>query len=359
MNTSLVRTYPTHPHHHLQLLAIVAMASLPTAWAAPADRPMPEPPTGPILTFESTVFDFGKVDSGGSITHAFVFRNTGDQVLEITRVQPGCGCTTAGTWDKRVEPGAKGSIPLQFNATGFSGRVTKTATVHSNDRNHSNVVLQLTGTVWKPVEATPSLVMFSYTEEGQTPQTRNVRILNHLEEAVTISGIEGTNASFQAVLETIRPGHEYQLNLTARPPFTQRSTVAPIRLTTSAQKVPSVQVTAYALVQPLVAVSPEQLWIPEDAPASPIKSTLVIRNSGAEPVKLSEPKATIDGPEVVLRESEAGRLYHVDVTFPAGFRLEEGRPVEITVRSSHPKFPLLRIPVLQQPGIRSRKPSDS
>lgn len=341
------------------VLALVALAGLPTAWATPADRPMPEPPTGPVLTFESTVFDFGRVDSGGSITHAFVFRNTGDQVLEITRVQPGCGCTTAGTWDKRVEPGAKGSIPLQFNAAGFSGRVTKTATVHSNDRNHSNVVLQLTGTVWKPVEATPSLVMFSYPEEGQTPQTRDIRIVNHLEEAVTISGIEGTNASFQAVLETVRPGHEYQLHLTATPPFTQRSTVAPIRLTTSAPKVPSLQVTAYALVQPLVAVSPEQLWIPGETPASPIKSTLVIRNSGADPVKLSEPKATVDGPEVVLRESEAGRLYHVDVTFPAGFRLEEGRPVEITVRSSHPKFPLLRIPVLQQPGSRTRKPTDS
>lgn len=321
--------------------------------SSPSQASIPDPPQGPRIQFESPVFDFGRINSGESVTHAFVFTNTGDQVLEITRVQPGCGCTTAGTWDKRVEPGAQGSIPLQFNSAGFSGRVTKTATVHCNDQSHSNVVLQLTGTIWKPIEATPSLVMFTYGEEGQTQQTKSVRIVNNLETPVALSGLTCTNASFKAALETVKPGHEFLLHVTALPPFPPRSTVATIRVATSAEKSPFLQITAYAVVQPVVAVSPEQVWIPGDALASPLKSTVVVRNSGPEPVRLSEAKCSIAGPTVSVRESEPGRLYQLEVAFPTGFRLDEGQSAEITVQSTHPKFPVLRVPVLQQPGSRT------
>ena len=313
----------------------------------------PDQPPGPVISFESTTFDFGKINSGESVTHSFVFTNTGNRVLEITRVQPGCGCTTAGTWDKRVEPGAKGSIPLQFNSAGFSGRVSKSATVHCNDVARSNIVLQLNGTIWKPIETTPSLVMFSYGEEGQTPQTKSVRIVNNLEEPVELSGITCTNTSFKTALETIKPGHEYQLNITAIPPFPPKSTVATVRIATSTPKSPSLQLTAYAVVQPAVAVSPEQVWIPGEALTSPLKSTLVIRNSSTDSVSLSEAKANVAGLQVSVRETDPGRLYQLEVNFPVGFRLEEGQAAEITVKSSHPKFPILRIPVLQQPGSRT------
>lgn len=349
-------------HHPVpRLLIPLALGWLNTLEAAPAQKTVPEPPQGPVISFESTVFDFGRLNSGQSVTHTFVFTNTGDEVLEITRVQPGCGCTTAGAWDKRVEPGAKGSIPLQFNSTGFSGRVTKTATVHCNDLAHSNIVLQLTGTIWKPIDTTPSLVMFSYGEEGQTEQTKSVRIVNNLEEPVELSGLSCTNASFKTALETIKPGREYQLNITAVPPFPPKSTVATVRLETSSPKSPNLQVTAYAVVQPAVAVSPEQLWIPGDALGSPLKSTLVIRNSGPDPVTLSEPKVNVSGPEISLRETEAGRLFQLEVTFPTGFRLEDGQTAEILIKSSHPRFQLLRIPVVQQPGSRtlSRKAPQS
>jgi len=334
---------------------LIPLSLIPTTAAAssPSAGPVPDRPEGPRISFESTVFDFGQINNGDSVTHSFVFTNTGDRVLEITRVQPGCGCTTAGTWDQRVEPGAKGSIPLRFNSTGFSGKVTKTATVHCNDAAHSNVVLQLTGTIWKPIETTPSLVMFSYGEEGQSRQTRTVRIVNNLEGPVELSGLSCTNTSFRAELETVKPGREFLLHVTAEPPFSARSTVATIRLATSSPKNPSVQVTAYAVVQPAVAVSPEQVWIPGDALVSPLKSTLVVRNAGPDPLRLSDLETSLPGLGVSLRESEPGRLYQIEVNFPTGFRLEEGRTAEIRVRSNHPRFPLLRIPVLQQPGSRT------
>src|SRR5712675_3135449 len=78
------------------------------------------PPTvsGARIAFAATDFNFGKVDSGSLVKHDFVFTNTGDQVLEVTAVRPGCGCTTAGEWDTKVEPGQTGTIPIQFNSSG-------------------------------------------------------------------------------------------------------------------------------------------------------------------------------------------------------------------------------------------------
>jgi hypothetical protein len=90
--------------------------------------------------FDLTMFDFGKVNQGEVVKHEFVFTNTGTATLEITAVRPGCGCTTAGIWDKLVEPGKTGIIPLQFNSANFGGKVFKSATVTCSDPNRSNVV---------------------------------------------------------------------------------------------------------------------------------------------------------------------------------------------------------------------------
>src|SRR5207247_9850118 len=95
---------------------------------APAENKEKET-SGAKIQFADTVYDFGKVNSGEVVKHSFVFTNIGTATLEIKDVRPGCGCTTAGTWDKQIEPGKIGSIPLQFNSANFGGMVMKQATV--------------------------------------------------------------------------------------------------------------------------------------------------------------------------------------------------------------------------------------
>src|SRR5262245_52080705 len=94
------------------MMALMAGA-LATVMTVKAQTPVPAPPpTGgaatPRISFAKESFDFGKINSGDIVKHDFVFTNMGNAVLEITEVRPSCGCTTAGTWDKRVEPGKTG-----------------------------------------------------------------------------------------------------------------------------------------------------------------------------------------------------------------------------------------------------------
>src|SRR5436190_6457142 len=168
---------------------------------AQAQEPSPKPgataaPPGgasPKIQFAEMVYDFGKVSSGEVVKHSFVFTNVGKATLEIKDVRPGCGCTTAGTWDKEVEPGKTGSIPLQFNSANFGGTILKQATVTCNDLSQTNVVLQIKGTVWKAIEIAPSMAVFNVSSETQTNDTKIVRIVSNLEEPLVLSDLECTN----------------------------------------------------------------------------------------------------------------------------------------------------------------------
>src|SRR5262249_6969432 len=72
--------------------------------------------SGPTIKCEELLYDFGKVDAGTLVKHEYMFTNIGNQTLVVSNVQPSCGCTTAGAWDKVVEPGKTGIIPIQFNS---------------------------------------------------------------------------------------------------------------------------------------------------------------------------------------------------------------------------------------------------
>src|SRR5437867_5167868 len=212
-------------------------------------KAVPAVAVGPRIQFAETIFDFGRIDSGTVARHDFVFTTTGAAKLEIKDVRPGCGCTTAGTWDKEVEPGKTGVIPLQFNSSGFSGAVIKSAAVTCNDPAQSNLVLQIKGNVWKPIDVTPSMVVFMVTSENQTNETRSVRIVNNLEEPIELSDLQCTNSSFRAELKTVRPGKEFELQVTALPPFPENRMVTAVTLKTSYPTNPTISVSAYVNVQ--------------------------------------------------------------------------------------------------------------
>jgi hypothetical protein len=125
--------------------------------ASPADRP------GPTIQFDNPLFDFGTVTAGDLVKHTFVFTNTGAEVLILTNVQPGCGCTTAGEWTHQVAPGKTGTIAVHFNSSNFNGQVLKSVTVTSNDKSHPSVALQIKG----------STSLTSWTSRSRSPRLKS------------------------------------------------------------------------------------------------------------------------------------------------------------------------------------------
>ena len=87
----------------------------------------------PVITFEKTEHDFGKIhEEDGRVSVVFSFKNEGMAPLVLSNVRASCGCTTP-TWTKEpVEPGQTGSITVTYNPNGRPGRFQKTVTITSN-----------------------------------------------------------------------------------------------------------------------------------------------------------------------------------------------------------------------------------
>lgn len=92
--------------------------------------------SGPVITWEKSVYDFGDVVQGDKVEHTFKFKNTGNEPLIITNVQVTCGCTTPKGWARDpIAAGQSGEITVAFNSLGKFGKQNKVVTVVSNAVN--------------------------------------------------------------------------------------------------------------------------------------------------------------------------------------------------------------------------------
>ncbi|MCP4157966.1 MAG: DUF1573 domain-containing protein [bacterium] len=99
------------------------------------------------MEFVETTVDFGEIESGKIAELKFAFKNTGDTTLIIKNVSSSCGCTATRLEKKEYEPGESGVIPVKFNSKGYNGRVTKSITITTNDKENVYSRLKIKGKV--------------------------------------------------------------------------------------------------------------------------------------------------------------------------------------------------------------------
>jgi hypothetical protein len=96
----------------------------------------------PHLSMDSVTKDVGAVRKGVKIEAVFEVRNTGPAPLVISEARPSCGCTVA-TFDREIGPGEAGKIRASVETKNFSGPITKTVTVVSNDPERPQLALTI------------------------------------------------------------------------------------------------------------------------------------------------------------------------------------------------------------------------
>jgi hypothetical protein len=306
-------------------------------------------PVGPKIQFEKPIYDFDKVKSGEMVKYTYIFTNIGDETLVITNVQPSCGCTTAGDWTHEVAPGKTGTIPVQFNSANYGGLVVKQVTVTSNDKQQPSVVLQLKGTIWKPVDINPSFAVLNVSAESTTSSATVVHIVNNMDEMLVLSPPEVNNKAFSAELKTNEAGKNFELTIKVSPPADAGNLQGMVTVKTSSTNVPVISISAWANVQQVIVVSPPQITLPLGPLGAKQTVSIMVQNNGTNSIALSEPTVALKGVEAQVNESQPGKLFTATVTFPQGFELAPGTPAELTLKSTHPRFPVIKVPIAQTP----------
>ena len=320
----------------------------PQAQPAPPAPVVPAQASGPKIQFATPIFDFGKTNGGAVVKHDYYFTNVGNAVLEVTDVRPSCGCTTAGEWTHKVEPGQSGVIPIAFNTGNYTGYVGKSITVTCNDPTQTTVILQINGTVWRPIEVTPLFAILNTSAEAPSNAVP-VRILNNQEQPLVLSNFESQLSAFALELITNQPGKEYQLLVKTAFPWPTNSVQGLITIKTSATNMPVISINAWANVQPILMPIPNPVMLPAPPLTNALTLTVTIRNNGTNAAVLSEPSINAKGVDVQMNEIQPGRYYNVILKFPAGFEIAPTDRIELSVKSSPPQFPVVKVPVTQPP----------
>lgn len=310
------------------------------------------PPAAPEMAggkikFATPAYDFGRAKAGDQVHYTYVFTNTDPkEELEIRGVQPQCGCTTAGEYSKKVGPGQSGTIAIQFNSSNYNGPVLKMITVSTSDKSQQTVMLQLKGTIWRPIEVSPLYAIITVSPDSGGGSS-TVSVVNNMPGPVNVFSPECNNHMFTATLKTNEPGKKYSLTVSTVGQLTPGNNSGQVTLKTDSTNAPTVNVIVMANVQPTVVVSPPSVSLNSSPLASAITNTITIQNNSTNKLALSEPNASIPGVGVDIKELQPGRVFLARISFPQGFQLPQGVPATVTIKSSNPNYPLIRVPVVQ------------
>ena len=105
--------------------------------------------SGPVMSFESKVVDYGAIEENGEPLRVLKFTNTGTEPLVIQNARGSCGCTVP-TWPKEpIMPGEENKIEVRY-ATNRIGSINKTIKITTNEGTTPHVI-KVIGKVSKKV----------------------------------------------------------------------------------------------------------------------------------------------------------------------------------------------------------------
>lgn len=96
-------------------------------------KPEIDPASKARIEFVEDFWDFGSIPAGSIVKHDYAFKNIGSDTLEITRVKPTCGCTTAPLSSNKIAPGEAAEISASLDTKKLKGVVRKSILIDSND----------------------------------------------------------------------------------------------------------------------------------------------------------------------------------------------------------------------------------
>lgn len=100
---------------------------------------------GAAIVIDGTAHDFGRVLIGETVSATFPFRNGGDKVLKLYPVPDERSHLQVRISDKSLEPGGYGQIEVTLETSQLYGSIADSISVFTNDREHREIFLKMTG----------------------------------------------------------------------------------------------------------------------------------------------------------------------------------------------------------------------
>jgi hypothetical protein len=293
--------------------------------------------------------DVGTVAKGDKAVADFEIRNDGDAVLEITNVQPACGCTVA-EYDKTIAPGKSGKVHAVVDTATFNGPIAKGVTVFTNDPATPQIELTLHTKVEPYITVKPGyaryIVVQGENKEGTIVQNlwspdgspMDVTSVDSPWPYLTVSFREATP---EERLPEVK-GKQWRVEMK----LSNNAKVGPladyVTVHTTHAKQKTVQIPISGFVRPVMAVTPPVGDFGKVELKEPLKRSLNVRNFATESIKITSVEPSVKGIEAKIEPLQEGREYNVLVTLSP--KLAKGPFIgKLTLHTDSPKVPLLEV----------------
>ncbi len=322
---------------HVQKIGRLSFAALLTAGVALAQQPAESKPAAPPAAAKAQAApgkavaapkidvtqetkDMGTVAKGQVIEADFVIKNNGGSDLVISDARPSCGCTVS-SFDKVIKPGTEGKVHTSVDTKSFSGPISKSVLVVSNDPDRPQLNLFVKAMVKPFVDVAPQqYVRFSVVKGDSASQ--DVVLISE-EKGFKPTVAETAQPYVKAEVSPAgdkdkiagRPGEQYKLNVSVLPDAPEGLLNAPVRITTGVTQQPTLEIPVSGIVRPRVSISPITVNFGNfTAGKDPITRNIVVTNNKpGTPVKVTKAEVSVPGFMTDVVPTQEGVSYTVVV----------------------------------------------
>ncbi|MBI4912501.1 MAG: DUF1573 domain-containing protein [Acidobacteria bacterium] len=258
------------------------------------------PTAQPAISFEKVHHDFGKISPDKKVAARYKVTNTGKAYLNITNINPSCGCTSTmlGKWS--LAPGESEFLEATFDPKGNRGVVRKSIQVTSNDPANPVVALTMEAEVIQEIMPSTTSLFFSEVPRT-TPRKGVVRLSSGNGQPVQVTEVKVPGAPYLSTA-TRQEGNDVVLELTfdgSKVPGGQVRGVDAITVRTSSQNQPLIAINAQWELKSFVTAKPERVAWAEPA-GKELRATLTLSAADGKAflvtgVKSSNPLIRVEG----------------------------------------------------------------
>jgi hypothetical protein len=174
----------------------------------------------PKLSLDKPEVDLGTIYSGMKKEGRIVLTNIGNDTLRIYSVQPSCGCTTVKQPKTILLPKETDVAEIEFNSTGYRGKVEKHINITTNDPLYQKVTVKLIADVKEELECTnhSSLLWLGNIVLGKS-LVQGTSIKNISDHRIKIKNLTTSSPSIDVKIEKkiLNPNDTLYVQVTVKP----------------------------------------------------------------------------------------------------------------------------------------------
>jgi len=297
----------------------------------------------PSLKFEKDNHDFGAIEKGDKKTTTFEFQNVGKDVLIIEDVKTSCGCTTATPEKREYKPGEKGSIPVTFDSSRFSNKITKTITVFSNDPENPKYYLKIVGVVESEIEVKPTMISLYNVKREVTD--REITISTKKLEKLEVSDLS-SNLPFVKVDSERVDDKSIKLKIKVDGSEAAKDTTTfrgEVKLKTNGKKVPEIAVNVHIKFEEPIRALPRFISFFGSKAGTSREVTVTLTSTNKEAFEIQSASTDLQG---ITIESPSGAKNQHQIKVVLNDSVEKGKFAGfLTVKTNAEDMPEIRLPI--------------